>query len=44
MLNLGNYGTANLGCTYSFSIICRSSESMACALAPIEAKLDALGQ
>jgi hypothetical protein len=44
VLNMSNFGTGSRGCTYSFNIVCRTTESGGCMLAPIEAKLDALAQ
>jgi hypothetical protein len=37
-----NYYPTNMGCSYSANVVCRSSESMACALGPIETKIDNL--
>ena len=44
VLNMSNFGTASRGCTYDYTINCRASNRSECALAPIEAKLDALAQ
>lgn len=41
VLSHSNFGV-NTACNYSFSITCSPVESLSCALAPIEAKLDAL--
>jgi hypothetical protein len=43
VLMLSNFGTGARGCTYNFTVNCRSTESLGCALAPIEMKLDELG-
>jgi hypothetical protein len=42
IMNMSNFGTGSRGCTYSFNIVCRTTESGSCMLAPIETKIDEL--